>query len=158
LKKLDLGQSITILANLGVIAGIVFLAIEIQQNTVVQETQMRFSQNERQTEVLEELFRNPELTQALVKHEAGELLTRYEDILLSAYSARAFASWQWVYGEIDRGTLELDPVEGFRGPFHDGPMGVGESSIFKDYWARLDKSRLDADFVKFMEENVVNER
>lgn len=33
MKRLDLGQTITILANLGVIAGIVFLAIEVQQNT-----------------------------------------------------------------------------------------------------------------------------
>ena len=31
-KKLDLGQTITILANLGVIAGIVLLAIEMRQN------------------------------------------------------------------------------------------------------------------------------
>ena len=33
MKKIDLSQTITILANLGVIAGIVFLAIEINQNT-----------------------------------------------------------------------------------------------------------------------------
>lgn len=33
MKKVDLGQAVTILANLGVIAGIVFLSIELQQNT-----------------------------------------------------------------------------------------------------------------------------
>ena len=33
MKKFDLGQAITILANLGVIAGIVFLALEIRVNT-----------------------------------------------------------------------------------------------------------------------------
>ena len=32
MKKLDLGQTIQILANAGVIAGIIFLAIEIRQN------------------------------------------------------------------------------------------------------------------------------
>ena len=32
MKKPDLGQTITIFANLGVIAGIVFLGIELQQN------------------------------------------------------------------------------------------------------------------------------
>jgi hypothetical protein len=31
MKKIDLGQTITILANIGVIVGIGFLAIEIQQ-------------------------------------------------------------------------------------------------------------------------------
>jgi len=33
MKKIDLGQMMQILANLGVFAGIVFLAVEIQQNT-----------------------------------------------------------------------------------------------------------------------------
>ena len=33
MKNLDLGQTIGILGNVGVIAGIIFLAIEIQQNT-----------------------------------------------------------------------------------------------------------------------------
>ena len=33
MKKIDLGQTITILANVGVIVGIVFLVVEIRQNT-----------------------------------------------------------------------------------------------------------------------------
>jgi len=33
MRKIDLGQTIQSLANLGVIAGIVFLAVEIRQNT-----------------------------------------------------------------------------------------------------------------------------
>jgi len=33
MKKIDLGQTITILANVGVITGIAFLGIEISQNT-----------------------------------------------------------------------------------------------------------------------------
>ena len=33
MKKIELGQTISILANIGVIAGIVFLAIEMRQNT-----------------------------------------------------------------------------------------------------------------------------
>ena len=41
LKKIDLGQTITILANLGVIAGIVFLAFELRQNNSLLETQIR---------------------------------------------------------------------------------------------------------------------
>jgi len=34
LKKIELGQTITILANIGVIAGIVFLAVEVRQNQI----------------------------------------------------------------------------------------------------------------------------
>jgi hypothetical protein len=37
MKKLDLNQTVSLLANIGVIAGIIFLAIEIRQNTVTQK-------------------------------------------------------------------------------------------------------------------------
>lgn len=32
MKKIDLGQAVGILANIGVIAGIIFLVFELQQN------------------------------------------------------------------------------------------------------------------------------
>ena len=41
MKKIDLGQTITILANVGVIAGIVFLGYELRQNQVVVQAQTR---------------------------------------------------------------------------------------------------------------------
>ena len=39
--KIDLGQAIAILANIGVIAGIVFLAAELQQNNELMEAEAR---------------------------------------------------------------------------------------------------------------------
>ena len=50
MKKIDLGQSMTILANLGVIAGIFFLAVEVQQNTGMMEAQTRDSVTSKQIE------------------------------------------------------------------------------------------------------------
>ncbi len=44
MKKIDLGQTITILANVGVIAGIVFLAVELRQNNTLMAAQARFNQ------------------------------------------------------------------------------------------------------------------
>ena len=41
MKKIDLGQLTNTLANLGVIAGIVFLAIEIRQNNTLMQAQTR---------------------------------------------------------------------------------------------------------------------
>ena len=35
MKKIELGQMITVLANIGVIAGILFLGYELRQNTLV---------------------------------------------------------------------------------------------------------------------------
>ena len=45
MKKIDLGQSITMLANIGVIAGIVFLAVELQQNNELLRVEVELSRN-----------------------------------------------------------------------------------------------------------------
>ena len=44
MKKIDLGQTIGILANVGVIAGIVFLAVELRQNNELLATQITATQ------------------------------------------------------------------------------------------------------------------
>ena len=44
MKNLDVGQTINTLANIGVIAGIVFLAIEVRQNQASLEESNRISQ------------------------------------------------------------------------------------------------------------------
>ena len=41
MKKIDFGQTVSILANIGVIAGIIFLAIEVQQNNTLMRAQTR---------------------------------------------------------------------------------------------------------------------
>jgi hypothetical protein len=43
MKKIDIGQTIGILANRGVIAGIVFLTIEINQNSEALESEARYN-------------------------------------------------------------------------------------------------------------------
>ncbi len=43
MKKIDLGQTITILANVGVVAGIVFLAVELRQNNEFMAADARFN-------------------------------------------------------------------------------------------------------------------
>lgn len=47
MKKIDLGQTITILANVGVIAGIVFLGIELNQNTRQLALELEWQVNDR---------------------------------------------------------------------------------------------------------------
>ena len=44
MRKIDLGQSIQILANIGVIAGIVFLAVEVGQNQTSLEEANRLNE------------------------------------------------------------------------------------------------------------------
>ena len=67
MKKIDLGQAISILANVGVIAGIVFLAVEIQQNTSAIRSQSSIAVNDSLAHLNQALYDNPELTDIWIR-------------------------------------------------------------------------------------------
>jgi len=56
MKKIDLGQAIGVLANLGVITGIVFLAYETHQNSELLELQVRAAQLDQRMTLSATLF------------------------------------------------------------------------------------------------------
>ncbi len=156
MKKIDVGQTIGILANLGVVAGILFLVVEIQQNTETLQAEMRFNQSERTTDAVEQFVSNPQLVGAYVKFERGDSLSREEDIVLSFYARRIFTSWGWIYGEIQRGTMDETPLSSFRRLFHTYPLGT--QPLLAHYWDDFASGGGRNDFIQWMEENVVNER
>jgi len=156
LKKVDVGQTIGILANLGVVAGILFLVVEIQQNTETLQAEMRFNQSERTTDAVEQFVSNPQLVSAYVKFERGDSLSREEDIVLSFYARRVFTSWRWVYGEVQRGTLDETALSDFRRLFHTYPLGT--HPLLAHYWDDYTSGGGRKDFIQWIEENVVNER
>ena len=88
MKKVDLGQSIGILANVGVIAGIVFLVIELQQNNELLEAQARSERNQRVMDLRSDIYSNPVLAEILVKARNGETLTEVEQLQADFYALR----------------------------------------------------------------------
>ena len=70
MNKIDLGQTITILANVGVIAGIVFLGIELQQNNELLSSQIRSTRVENRLSLVDRLFDNLEVIELLGKEES----------------------------------------------------------------------------------------
>jgi len=156
LKKIDVGQTIGILANLGVVAGILFLVVEIQQNTETLQAEMRFNQSERTTDAVEQFVSNPQLVSAYVKFERGDSLSREEDIVLSFYARRVLTSWRWVYGEVQRGTLDETALSDFRRLFHTYPLGT--QPLLAHYWDDYTSGGGRNDFIQWIEENVINER
>jgi len=60
----NLNRWLTLVANLAVVAGIIFLALELRQNTIMQERQMEF---DRITSMNAPYYSSPELARALIK-------------------------------------------------------------------------------------------
>jgi len=67
MKKADVGQTLAILANVGVIAGIALLALEISQNTAAIRSQSSIAINDSLAHLNEALYDNPELTDIWIR-------------------------------------------------------------------------------------------
>jgi hypothetical protein len=106
MKKIELGQTIGILANIGVIAGIVFLGYELRQNTSVALATASQNMANAESQLLEQLFDYPEVIFLFSKPE----LTDEEVVRLYAFLvvwARTYEShWsQYQAGVVDEETL-----------------------------------------------------
>ena len=154
MKNLNLGQIIQIAANVGVIAGIVFLVVELQQNNELLEAQTLAERFDRSSGFAEEIVRNPALAAVIDKVERNEEITGADDVLLRALALRVFRQLEWLYREGTAGRLDLAPTlaiyqQGFKGEgIFRWPLG--------QYWADMDEF-FAPDFVQFVEENIVNQ-
>ncbi len=82
MKKIDLGQTIQMLGNFGVILGILLLVYELNQNRQMMEAQTRNSIAEASVGLNMAFANNPEMVDARLKDSAGEALDRRGAFLL----------------------------------------------------------------------------
>lgn len=100
MKKIDLGQVIQILANLGVIAGLILLAVELEQNNELMAAEARFNRLSVQAESTTILAENPDLAGFLLKANSGAELAPIEQARLDYYLRRVFGNMEWAYREL----------------------------------------------------------
>ena len=150
MKKIDLGQTIQILANLGVIAGIVFLGIELQQNNALVGAEARSRRAQIRIEAIQWQMSNPALLLARLKLHEGQSLTPMEQMLYDLDAIRTLVSWQYVYGEFRAGLLDESdiPIENWRDT-------VSQRPNVKSALENPARTGLRPEFVEWMNENVV---
>jgi hypothetical protein len=157
LKKLDLGQTLTILANIGVIAGIIFLGVELQQNNSALEAQTSFALSQNRATSWQVIRDSSELANLFVKLADRQQLTPAEELQVLSHEYSTLVNMQWEFLETRAGRISVDqlPLEGWRGLVH-GRSPVKLTSFDRD-WESL-RGLLDPEFVEFFRENVVNEQ
>jgi len=111
LKKLDLGQTVSVLANIGVIGGILLLAFELGQNNELlrDEADYNYFQNRGGGRNL--IVTDPEFAALQFKIASDEPLTPVERFRLDKLIERTFLAWQWEYGQVVDGNLREDSAE-----------------------------------------------
>lgn len=152
MKKFDLGQTISVLANIGVIVGIVFLAIEVNQNNNLLEAEARRAVLDRRTSSAELVAGNHQLATILAKAASGEALTEGESVQMDAFNRRLLVSFEWQFGEYQRGALELAPemLNGWRAAYYSKDRGLQQTWA---YW----RNQTVPGFAEFFERNVVDQ-
>jgi len=154
MKKIDLGQSISILANIGVIAGIVFLGIELQQNNETLSVQSRLDREDLFRQGIARKFEHPDMFRAIAKFERGELLNDEEQLLLDWENHALLIDWMLVYMQVHDDLLDeaTIPIELWRISLHEG-LWPG----LEEYWSN-NKRQYRSEFVQWMDENVASGR
>jgi hypothetical protein len=152
MKKIDLGQIIQILANLGVIAGLVILVLQLRQNNDLLGVELRANANDRITGTATLVIENPYLLELLAKDVAS--LTEVERDAVVILGVRALSGFESSYRDV---ALELGDEEQLRRAVRalwDRPhLNYGMPLAWDTF-----KARATPEFVAWMEANVVNRK
>ena len=154
MKKIDASQAISILANLGVIAGIVFLAVELSQNNDLLQSEALAARTEGKQAVIRQLVDNEILAGVVARAAGGEALLPEQNLVLSAFYEQILTHWQFSFLEYQASRIDLEDLDlaGWR-------YWINEAfPLLPEYWSTaVERGRFRQDFREFMEENVIAE-
>jgi hypothetical protein len=97
-----LNQWLTLVANVGVLAGIIFLAVEVRQNSRNLAAQVRATFFSSVADTWRIPAESPELTEIMAKDSGGEELTQAELWQIQAFWTRVHMAMEWGYKELPR--------------------------------------------------------
>ena len=106
MKKIDLGQGLSILASLGVIAGIVLLAYELNQTRHMAAAQTRNELQQGLVDMLLVTADNRQLAEVIVRANLGEELAAAEYLMYRLRSESVFRYWENVHYQYREGLYD----------------------------------------------------
>ena len=150
MKKIDLGQPLAIVANLGVIAGIAFLAYEMRQNTVAITGSTLNALSEQSRQLADVGLATPELRLAYARVGRGlEFMTPEDAHVLG-----------WWYASIMRVAENRYRQSTIRSVYSDivGQLG-GASDVYRHpyfgfYW-KLNRHQFAEDFAEWADKEML---
>jgi hypothetical protein len=146
MKKIDIGQTVTTVANIGVIFGIVFLALELQQNNLYLAEESKYVQLQNRIDMNRDLMLSPSVVTAFyLTDEPAEIAS----LQRLAAGRRVLLQWQWEYESVWWATQKSN------GPLVEYWRELYRRTSVGEAWEAEGQSYNPA-FVQFMEENVVN--
>ena len=150
MKRIDLGKTMTLVANVGVIGGILMLAYELRQNNELMEAQARQVRTSMVIDLWKVAAENGELAELRGRERNGEELTDVERQRVDAYVMSVFVMIDWVFQELSANSPEMNQVRAVQ------RYSFANKSEYRRVWEDR-KTSFRPEFVQWYEENVVNQ-
>lgn len=115
MKNFDFGRAIQIIANLGVVAGIIFLGVELRQNNDLLEYDRRLSALELRLSAMDLVIENEDFRTAIGKALSGEDLLPSEEGLIGVGISKnlQILEWQFVENLLSSEDVRRTIIQGF---------------------------------------------
>lgn len=114
MRKIDLGQAMGILANLGVLVGILLLAYELNQNRQMMRSQTRSNISDTLVEMLAENARDRQFSDIQMKVDRGEEISDVEFRMFRTYQGALWRYRENVFYQYQQGMFDEDEYVGQR--------------------------------------------
>jgi hypothetical protein len=142
---------LTLASNIGVMAGIIFLVFELQQNTVA--TQLEAASNFQASFSELDLFiaGNPEFAELLTKGREGEEISTADQLRLWVFYGNVLRQWQFSHFQYTSGALDEEIWQANRIRL---AQIIGEDRGLLEHW-QMNKLQFNTSFNGLLE-SIVN--
>lgn len=131
MKKFDLGQTISIFANVGVLVGIILLVYELNQNRDMMRAQTRNEISRSAMDLLTTGATSEALASVMVRANAGEELSAEENFMFINRAELTFRLWENVDYQYRQGTFDTTEYSGNLATISDV---VSRNDALVEYW------------------------
>ncbi len=149
MKKVDLGRTVSILANVGVIAGIIFLAFELRQNNELLASQARSNLVAAQESYQQNIVANAGGIADIIFKVRTEEANAVERFRLNVHWSLLINNWASMYGEVESGPLDEDDLT-----VRLWARTLDLNPDLEVFWNTA-KDDYSADFIQFVEKRVM---
>jgi hypothetical protein len=140
-----------IIAVLGVIGSLIFVAFEIRQNNELLAAEARANRHENRSQNANRQFlENPHLVELVLKSNSGQQLTDIEQFTIERFFNQMLYDFQFVYVEYQRGQFDEKDlnISSMKSAFY-------RNAGMLQYWKEAAEKHFRPDFIQWMNENIV---
>ena len=144
-----LNDRLTLVANVGVVAGLIFVAIQVRQGNQMAELQREANSNARMYALMDMVIADPELIALMARDPAD--LAELEASRLELVGIRILTGFEDIYFDMQSGLVdEAGQVRIQRSVYHRPILNYGMPFAWESF-----KSRADPAFIAWFERNIV---